>query len=102
MKVRVVNDDLLRESKIYFYKEDGDRVFIAEPFQLVFKEVDVSQVKEPSLRVHHDIANTLLQELSNGLNKAGYVSNCVSGYKQQVESIKYHLEDMRKIALRDL
>lgn len=95
-------DVFSNETQIAIFKTDERGIrYICEPMTMVFKEINEGAcIIEPTLKLSRIIANQFLQELSNALNVAGYRSTTVEGYKSEIASIKYHLEDMRKIVFK--
>lgn len=76
--------------------QDG-REFIVEPLNVVFKEINPSQRTDPSLTFAGPIAKELFPALHAAMIQSGYLAPEKS---EAIDSIKYHLEDMRKLVFK--
>jgi len=101
IEVRTHSDPFSGTTQIAFMKYEGNRLYVAEPMQLVFKEVGETEPIEPTLKIERRLADQILQELSNGLNKAGYRSELIEGYKLELGAVNKHLEDMRALVFKE-
>jgi len=79
---------------ITFYGKMERSVVVCEP--LKFRETDPNLSTEPSVRVTLSEAQEIMDELwRNGLRPSEG-----SGSAGQLASVKYHLEDMRKLVFK--
>jgi len=83
------------------YRVDNTRE-VVKPIDLTATELKEehasgSYFPEPTLRFKND-GPQFLQGLVDGLVSCGYKPNEIQAQDKQLEAIKYHLEDMRKLA----
>lgn len=97
IKVKTYSNWMTSTTDIAFIKEEGDKCYVAEPMVFSFKEVSLDAEIVPTLRIDKRMATQFLQELSNGLNQAGYRSENYEAYKSEITAVKAHLNDMRSI-----
>lgn len=79
---------------VLFKAEDGKS--IAEPINFTIKQIDGGYM-QPTLRLTHDEP----QQLMNELWRCGIRPKNGEGTDAQVNALKYHLEDMRKLVFKD-
>ncbi len=104
MKIFITSNQWQDTYDIYIVEEDfrGKR-FIAEPMELKFTEYNETEIRVPSLKISRMFGRetNFLQALSDALAKAGYEPKTIEENKGELKATKVHLEDMRKLALKD-
>jgi hypothetical protein len=70
--------------------------------ELKFEPVKLGEFISPSLVLDEDIAEDLLHAFAQGLAEAGYLPKVYQDKDNELKATKYHLEDMRKLALKDI
>ena len=70
---------------------DGDRFSVAQP--LVMEQVELGAVTQPCVSIPFGSAQTLMDQMWD----AGLRPSQSVGSAGQVESMKHHLEDMRRL-----
>jgi len=75
---------------------------VAKPMDLIFEEMKDLEPNEPSIKISRIFGKetNFLQALSDALAKCGYKPKSVEENEGELKATKYHLEDMRKIALK--
>lgn len=69
-------------------------IYIAQP--LMFEKIDRGAIANPSFHLDKESA----QELMNALYRAGIRPTQTFDQESQLDSVKYHLEDMRKLVFK--
>lgn len=81
-------------------KENGNRVFV-KPVDMTFEEVEEGAYREPTFRFDRHFADEFLESLAGELINMGYRPDELKAKEGELTATKYHLEDMRKIALEE-
>lgn len=100
MKLHIYHEDRPWEQSANFWivaeMPDGSRQ-IAEPMSLVFKPIDEGLQNKPTLKFSGQIALEFFPALQDAMIRSGYLR---PKKDEAIESIKYHLEDMRKLVFK--
>lgn len=73
--------------------------FLAKPFELAFVPIEHNgKSPDPTLTVSGMMSREFLPALANGLAEAGFRHESTD--VGELKATKYHLEDMRKVALK--
>uniref|UniRef100_A0A6M3IR13 Uncharacterized protein n=1 Tax=viral metagenome TaxID=1070528 RepID=A0A6M3IR13_9ZZZZ len=81
---------------------DGTREVVAPIDLEVRKEYKFGEMfPEPTLFFDSFSAHQFLQGLVNGLVENGYKPDEIKAHDKEVEAMKYHLEDMRKLVFKN-
>lgn len=75
-------------------KRNNNNIFLAR--ELLFDKVEPGAISRPSFELDKESA----QELMNSLYRAGIRPTETFDQTSQLESVKYHLEDMRKLVFK--
>ena len=84
-------------------KDEGGRRFVVKPLDMTFEslqEVTPGGVVEPSIRMNEWQAKSFLDSLAGELVRLGYAPDAIKAKVGELESTKYHLEDMRKLVFK--
>ena len=100
IKVSMDYDPSIRGLRVWIIDERGSDSFVARPTELRFEKTDPTLQIEPTFVFDRFKGEEFLQGLAEALVQAGFKPNEIRAHDKQVEAIKYHLEDMRKLALR--
>ncbi len=101
LKVRIEHDPRFRGTAIYFYGTDKDGEFVVEPLTLSMKHYTVGErLNQPTLMLNSRDGEPFLQALSQALVQSGFKPDELKSKDLEVSAIKYHLEDMRSLALK--
>lgn len=95
-RLRIFDSWIDRDRKdvwIIQYSPEG-KLFIAEPFNLKFREHDQNTIL-PSASI--SLPNDLCQAITDGLLGQGFTPSRESKIEGQLEATKHHLADLRKI-----
>lgn len=79
---------------------DDGRIAVVEPVEIPVKIRTIGEmepVKEPSIRIGRDVARSLLPSLVEALDKKGIKPPTQSYSEGQLDAMKLHLADMRKL-----
>ncbi len=90
---------------IWFYKDDGERIWVAKPFEITFEEKPRDyawELPEPSIFVRRPDFDELKASLIEELAANGIIDASVKETQRELKATKYHLEDMRKMFLREV
>ncbi len=101
MKVHIYQTPI-GQTEIFFIREGfGGKISIAKPIVLEWVEVDSSAHRvEPSLMISID--PEFMPSLANAVSGAGVKTESDHKILGVLEATKYHLEDMRKLAFKDV
>lgn len=87
--------------QIYLVGEDAHgKRFLARPMVLAFDPVPNGQFANPSLEINGFMSREFLPALANALAESGYRAESTDA--GELKATKYHLEDMRLIARREI
>lgn len=90
---------------IWFFKDDGERLWVAKPFEITFEEKPRDyawELPEPSFSISSRAFNELKASLIEELVEAGIIDSSARETARELKATKFHLEDMRKYFLKDL
>lgn len=100
MKVFIDYDAPFAGMAIFFYEDRPDGRYIVLPSELNFKKLVPGENLEPTYRLDHSKGEEFLQSLSNALVEAGFKPDEIKAGNKEVEALRYHLEDMRKLVFK--
>ena len=87
---------------LYLYTENTNgTISVAMPTEFVFTPIDETTLAQPTMRFRRGRGDEFLKSLSGALIRMGYQADELEVNAKQVDAIKYHLEDMRKLVFRD-
>jgi len=76
------------------------KTFLVKPIHMEVEEKDDAfMLPEPSLFLNHDQAIDFFRGMASELRRHGYEVIEPDGIAQELKATKFHLEDMRKLAL---
>jgi len=101
VKVAVRFDPRFAGLCMWLYEDKPDGRYVVEPMSLVIKRFDHGVDVEPTFRFEEHNGEEFLQSLVNALVSIGYKPDEVKASDKQVEAIKYHLEDMRRLVFKE-
>lgn len=99
-EVHISADPQFDGIKIWFVDRSDGHQQVAQPVNLTFEEYAEGAVIPPTLTLNRWIADEFLQAMAEALDKRGVKVENEHKVHGQLEATKYHLEDMRKIALK--
>lgn len=100
MKIKINHNACTDSLELYFYTDQGERRSICKPLDMVFQDHVNGELVEPSLTIKGRHANNFLQEMANVCYKEGVRPEGQAILENELTATKYHLEDMRKLALK--
>jgi hypothetical protein len=83
------------------HKDSNGNISRAAKFDLTFLPVNLGSYIEPCLVIEDD-GEDFFWALAQGLAEAGYFPKVYQDKDNELKATKYHLEDMRKLALKDI
>ena len=100
LKVLIRQNEFSESLDIIFVqnREDGKR-YIAEPVEIKFKEHKLGDDAKPTISLGFSLSGEFLKAMAEALDKQGIKTENDFKIAGLLEATKYHLEDMRKIAL---
>lgn len=97
IKIRVQSVDYRRAAEFAIYYKNPDRsISVAEP--LVFKNLGLDHITEPTFSISHSSRDETLQVLMDDLWNIGIRPTEGTGSAGSLKATQNHLEDMRKIS----
>lgn len=84
---------------IYFVDKRNGRMAVAKKVELVFEEVDEAAMTDPTIQLSPFWGESLLQAFAEALDEKGVKTDKDAKIEGTLEATRYHLEDMRTIAL---
>ena len=101
IKIAIEHDPAIRGTKIYIYNEKPDgSIEIFKPVTLEAESLEPAEEAQPTLTFDRRMGDVFLREFANALIVAGYKPDEIKSHDKQVEAIKYHLEDMRRLVFK--
>lgn len=76
------------------------KITVTESKELIDEDARMYKTREPDARIKMDIFQRILPALLDGLAEAGFMAVRPADVAH-LESIKYHLEDMRKLVFEE-
>ena len=101
MKVKISYDPDFLGMKVWLYEDNGSSLIVAEPVNLVMREVELTREIEPTFTFNKQKGHEFLQSLVNALVEVGFKPDEIKAHNKEIEAIKNHLEDMRKLVFND-
>lgn len=97
--VEIRYDETFAGLNIWFIHKNGERITTVSPINLEMRlDINPHEITpEPTLRMTSISAKQFLQGLSEALSRTGFIPDSIKASDKEVDAIKYHLEDMRKI-----
>lgn len=86
---------------IWFYKDEGNRTYLAQPAEIKFVEIESNAfaLPNPTIELRYEFAQEFLQSMVNGLIEHGVRPNN-DKTAGELEATKKHLKDMQEIVNR--
>jgi len=104
LKVHIEHDPRFRGTAIYLYGKDKDGEFVIEPMEFVLHHLtmeEISQVNRPTFIFDkRGEGEQFLQEFAQALVRIGFKPDELKAKDSEITAMKYHLEDMRKLAFK--
>ena len=100
MKVAIRFDPTFAGMSVWLYENKPDGEYIVKPTKLELEKYELGAQIEPTFRFNESGGTEFLNSLVNALVEAGFKPDEIKAHDRQVEAIKYHLEDMRSLALK--
>lgn len=101
ISVRIERDYSRRDGfNIWIIEYDGKGAsYVAEPIDLSFKKSGGAEfmLPEPTLRISGPKGPEIMRALAEGLLQVNIIPENKLNSNKQIEAMKYHLEDMRKL-----
>lgn len=88
-------DDIMTDSVVFMFRHASGKPIKPLEFS-VDNDIQDGYMVEPTFRLRRDDAQELMQELW----RLGYRPNNGESTVAHIDALKYHLEDMRKLAFR--
>jgi hypothetical protein len=82
---------------MYLVDERPDGRYIAQPVALVWEPLQEGAAPDPTMIFEHNRGEQFLKSMADELARAGFRADELKAKDTQVEAVKYHLEDMRKL-----
>lgn len=98
MRIELEEVNFSHSVRVLLYEKRGDEIYLAKPINLVFEKQQQGSIWEPTFTVYH--AASFLKSMSEALHQMGIKPDHQSKTEGLLEATKYHLEDMRKLALK--
>jgi hypothetical protein len=100
--VKIEHDPSFRGTDLYIYGVEKDQYFLVEPMELHMIEInEYEKVERPTLKFRGNTGEEFLRSLADALVEIGYRPNELKAKEGVIEALKFHLEDMRKLAFKD-
>ena len=102
MKVKIEHDPSIAGTRVWFYEECADgSIDVVGPLEFTIRKYEPAEaILEPSLIIPRHKCNEFMSSLATALVEAGYKPDELKAHDRQVEAIKYHLEDLRKLIFK--
>lgn len=88
---------------LWFFRDDGQRLYVAKPFEIAFEEKprdNAWELPEPTVFIRSNEFKELRESLVEELASAGVIDRTAAETARELKATKYHLEDMRTLTLR--
>jgi hypothetical protein len=86
---------------MFFNQATGERTVVNPMLLSLASGVESGATPEPTMRFTDEMATQFLQGFANGLAEAGYKPDELKSQACELNAVKYHLEDMRKLVFVD-
>lgn len=87
--------------EIYLIGEDAaGKRFLAKPMDLAFEPMPADLLAQPTIKIGGFMSREFLPALANALAESGYRAESTDA--GELKATKYHLEDLRLIAQREV
>ncbi len=84
---------------ITFVHRRGSDIYLAKPVDLIFERTEEGAPIDPTFKLPMDFRKPLFKALEEALRRDGIKPESESKLEGQLQATKYHLEDMRVLAL---
>lgn len=101
MKASIRFDPTFAGMSIYLYEDRPEGRFVVKPTELEVEAVDYNREVEPTFRFSEHSGYEFLNSLVNALVQCGFKPDEIKAHDKQVEAIKAHLEDMRRLVFKE-
>ena len=94
-------DESFAGVNIWFVNKQGEREVVVNPLDLTITSYMPSgETPLPTIRIDRNMSHQFLEGLANGLVDAGFRPDELKAANKEMEAIKFHLEDMRKLVFK--
>lgn len=101
LEVHIEHDARFRGTAIYLYGKNKDGDFVIEPIELVMKPYHIGDsLDRPTFVFSGKDGELFLQALAQALTRIGFKPDELKASNEQINALKYHLEDMRKLVFK--
>ena len=104
-EVYIEHERFSGETKVYIFqnKPNGTRAIVTDLSKGEMKTVkEYAHVGEPTFRLGYGMSKPFLQAMANELHVLGIKAEKAPVLENEMDSVKYHLEDMRKLVFTDM
>jgi len=103
LRVKIRWDDFSDNLSFLFYKEGFDgRRYVVSPVKFQLVESGPGVPVEPTLSIPGNLGKDFLKNIASLLDEEGIKTDNDFKLQGQIDSMKLHLEDMRKIVFKNL
>ena len=100
--IEIERDPSIRGYSIWITKEKMDGTpQLALPLNLDFKDVILGEPEPPTLQLPRYTADEFLSGFATALATSGFKADELKNVNQQIDAMKYHLEDMRRLVFKN-
>ena len=97
MKVSIGCDPSFLGTRVFLYEDKPDGRYIVKPQEWVTERLDYGLMPEPTFRFDERGGDEFLHSFADALAEAGFRPDEMKANNKQVEAIKEHLTDMRRL-----
>jgi len=103
MKVSVSFNPAFAGLDVWLYEDKADGRYVVEPMDFVVRKLDDrgAEYITPTFRFNEHSGTEFLNSFVNALVVAGFKPDEIKAHDKEVAAIKYHLEDMRRLAIKE-
>lgn len=101
MKVKFGSEPGFGGTSVFFYIKNKHNVTsIAAPIEISFIEKNDMEIMEPTFKLSDYDSMEFLQSMADELHRLGIKATAAPILENEITSVKYHLEDMRKLVFK--
>lgn len=102
LRIELRHDENILGTKLYILDDRDDRLFVAEPIELTFSEVDMTQELLPTMRFDRRSGERFLSSFADALARLGFRADELKAKDGELGALRYHLEDMRELVFKKM
>ncbi len=102
MKVKLNWSEEFYGMSLWIIEDMPNQRLVAKPVELVFEPLEIGLLPDPTLKFSSSKGTEFLSSLADALAASGIIANSLKTNEQQIEAIKYHLEDMRRLIFKPM